>query len=468
MNYDLITIGGGSAGLTAATIGARAGLKVALVEKGRLGGDCTWTGCVPSKALIHVAKRLHAARQAQKYTRDSTVGVVDMGMVRAHLDEARHTLYQPESPEALRQQGIDVIKGAACFLDPHMISVNGQTLQAKKFILAMGARPIEPNISGLEGVRYFTSETFFEHDQLPERLAIIGAGYIGVEMGQAYQRLGAQVTVIGADFLKNVDPDARDVIKCVLESEGVHHIAANASAVRRDDDRILITAGEHEIEADQLLVAVGRKPTVDGLDLDKAGVTYAAEGIQVNAKLQTSAKHIYAVGDCTGGFQETHYAGYQGGIAATNALLPFFQQQGVRDHIVYTIFTSPEIAQVGLTEAQAREQHGSRVRVMTMPMHDADRAVTESDLEGFIKLIYLPRGKILGATIVADRAGEAIMEYALAIERGISALTLAGVIHPYPTYTSASYRLFSEVLSETLLEGWIGRIVKGFVRLTYR
>lgn len=461
--YDLVIIGAGSGGLTAASFAARLGAKVALVEKHRIGGDCTWTGCIPSKALLKVAKVAHEARTSSRF--GITVGepVVDMARVRAYVQSAIDSVYKLETPEQLRDKGIDVIQGAARFLDAHNIAVGEDRISAKYFLIATGARPAIPAVDGLEKVPFVTYEQIFSTNVLPERMLIIGGGPIGLEMAQAFQRLGAQVTVVANEILPKDDADARAVIRRALESEGVQFAAERAAAVKLSGNEVVLTAGSRELAGDFLLVAAGRKPTVDGLDLERAGISFSNRGITVDSQLRTNVKHIYAAGDVTGGFQFTHYAGWQAFQAVRNALLPG-SSSGLTDLVPWVTFTDPEVAHIGLTEAKAKEQFGDAVQVRRLDMSHTDRAVCDGETQGFTKLIT-QSDVILGATIVAPRAGEAITEIIVAIKNGLKVADLAGAIHPYPTYSTAIQQLSADIVVRDLLDGAYGKVVRGLSKL---
>ncbi len=469
-SFDLVIIGAGSGGLTAAEFAAKLGVRVALVEKRRIGGDCTWTGCVPSKALLKVAKVAHAARTSAQYGIVTSPPTADMRQVREYVKHAIADVYQFETPEQLARDGVEVVKAAARFLDPHTIQAGERRLTANKFILAMGAHPFVPPIPGLEDVPYFTYEQLFDNDRLPKRLLIIGGGPIGAEMAQAHQRLGARVTVIDRALLPRDEPEVSEVMCQVFVREGIDFIKGLVTCVRKDGDEtplkgvpgIVLSVNDRELHGDMLLVAVGRAPTVEGLDLEKAGVMYSRTGIQVNEHLQTSARHIYAAGDCTGGYQFTHYAGWQAFQAVRNALLPG-NSRGITDIVPWTTFTDPEVAHVGLTEAEAREKFGEDVRITRWDMNRVDRAIIENDTDGFIKVVHKKDGTLLGVTIVAERAGEVIAEFVLALQRGLKVGDLAGVIHVYPTYSIAVQQLTSDVALDSFLDSALG---KALIRMT--
>ena len=302
--YDLVIIGGGSAGLTAASFAIQLGARVALLEKHRIGGDCTWTGCVPSKTLIKTAAVAHEMRTAGRYGLPSVEPQVDLKAVMAHVHDVVASVYEHEAPETLRADGIDVFMGAARFLDSHTLAVGETQLTARNVLIATGAHPFIPPIAGLDDIDYLTYESVWDMETLPKRLLIVGAGPIGCEMAQAFRRLGADVSLAASRdrLLPREDPAASRVIGQVFEEQGIElHYQARAERAWQDDDGIHVLAGGVEMVGDVLLVVAGRRPNVSGLDLEKAAVGYSAQGIQTDDNLRTSQRHIYAAGDCTGG-----------------------------------------------------------------------------------------------------------------------------------------------------------------------
>ena len=401
-SYDLVVIGAGSAGLSAAEFSAQLGQRVALVERGRIGGDCTWTGCVPSKALLKAAKVAHQMRTAHQYGLGGGKPVVDFSAVMGRVSGAVDQVYRGESPDVLRQKGIDVIEGNARFVDAKTLAVETSIpdqhhteLTARRFIIATGARPFVPPIPGLEDVEYLTYETIWDLRVLPSSLIVVGAGPIGCELAQAFCRLGSDVTLVeGADrVLLQDDPEAAELISLQLTQDGVS-LRLNSIVQRawQDGDGIHVNVGGSEIVGDALLLAVGRTPNINGLGLESAGVVHGPEGIQVNNRLRTSQKRILAAGDCAGGYQFTHYAAWQGFMAVRNAFMPGLAVKAVLDHVPWTTFTDPEVAHVGFTESAARAKFGDGVRLSHWPMNKVDRAITELDDSGFIKIIgnYIP------------------------------------------------------------------------------
>lgn len=467
--YDLVILGAGSAGLMAASFAAQLGARVALVEKHRIGGDCTWTGCVPSKALLKAARVAHDMRTADRYGLTPASPPVDLAAVMAHVRDVVEDIYRDERPAALRDQGIDVVIGQGRFVDPHTVQVDGEgpPLTTRRALIATGAHPVIPPLPGLDGVEVHTYETLWQMTRLPRHLLVVGAGPVGCELGQAFRRLGSQVTLLASrdQVLPRESPDAVQVLGQVFADEGMA-VRYGTRPLRAWQDAAgihLELEGGDTLVGDALLMATGRRPNVQDLGLEAAGVTSTPEGIAVDDKLRTNRRHIYAAGDCTGGFQYTHYAAWQAVLAVRNALLPL-ATRAVIETVPRTIFTDPELAHVGLNEAQARACH-SDAQVTYWSMDKVDRARSEGATRGFVKLIHRRNGALLGATIVAQHAGEMIHEWIIARKRGLKVNDIAGVIHVYPTYASASVRAAAVMGIDQLLEGVSGHIVRALVRV---
>jgi pyruvate/2-oxoglutarate dehydrogenase complex dihydrolipoamide dehydrogenase (E3) component len=457
--YDMVIIGAGAGGLIAAGFAVKLGARVALVEKDRIGGDCTWLGCVPSKALLKVAKIAHHVRTASQYGIMSQAPVTDMAKVHEYLDAAIQHIYKPTAPEALRQKGMDVYLGPARFADRESIIVGDQTIRPRHFLITTGARPYVPPITGLDSVPYLTYERIFDNKRLPRSMIVVGGGPIGAEISQAYQRLGCQVTVIAKSVLPKEDPDARQVVQQVFEQEGIRFVWGRATSTRVESETIVVSTGCEEARGDLLLIASGRRPNVEGLDLEKAGVQYSENGIKIDDRLRTTARHIYAAGDVVGGYQFSHFAGWQAFQAVRNALLPG-NSSGTSNVVPRITFTDPEVAHVGLTEEQARSQFENEITVSQWDLSRVDRAVCDNDRNGFIKVIAKGDGTILACTIVAERAGETINEVAVAIKRGLKIDDIAGTIHAYPTYSTGLQLLLTEMSLERFLSGTSGKIIR--------
>jgi pyruvate/2-oxoglutarate dehydrogenase complex dihydrolipoamide dehydrogenase (E3) component len=458
-DYDLIVIGAGSGGLTAASFAAQLGARVAIVEKSRIGGDCTWSGCVPSKALLKAAKIAHEVRSAGHYGIIASPPVADMTGVREYVRAAIDAIYQLETPEEMNRRGIDVFLAPARFLDAQRIQAGDRTLGSHAFLIATGAHPVTPPICGLSDVPFITYEQIFDNDRLPARMVVIGAGPVGMEVAQAYRRLGAEVVMVAERLLPREEPEAQQVMSKVFEREGLSFVWGRATGARKEGDEIVVTTSNGEVRGDLLFVAAGRKPTVEGLELQRAGVHYTEKGITVDQHLRTNVKNIYAAGDVTGGFQFTHLAGWQAFQAVRNALLPG-SSSGFTDLVPWVTFTDPEVAHVGLIEAQARKEFGAAIRVTHWEMAKVDRAVCENDTAGFIKVITRKDGAFLGATIVAGRAGESISEFVVALKNDLKVADLAGAIHAYPTYSTAVQQLAAGLAIEDLLASASGKLVR--------
>jgi len=444
-DYDLIVIGGGAAGLTASGLGASFGAKTLLVEQDRLGGDCTWTGCVPSKTLLKSASVAHRMRRADAYGLPNREPDVDFEQVMEHVRETRRHVYEDaDAPENLEEFGVEVQHGAARFTDPHALAIeteDGSTLRrsARHVVIAAGGRPAAPPIDGLEEVNYHTTETLFEMREQPKRLAVLGAGPIGTEMAQAFARLGTEVTVIDrADgILQHDNRELAGRLRAVLDGEGVRYVlGADVRNVSEDEDAVTVTVDDGErrlVTADALLVATGRRPNTQGLGLNAAGVAYDEQGVTVDDRCRTSRRHIFAAGDVTGRYQFTHMSEHMAKVAASNALLKVPQSID-SGRVPWVTYTDPELAHVGATEAQLRDEEAS-FEMYRFPFDRLDRAATEHETTGRIKVFATAwRGKIKGASVLGARAGELIGTFALAMKTGATLRQISDTIFPYPTY----------------------------------
>lgn len=431
MEFDIAVIGGGAGGLGAARAAARRGARVALVQDGPPGGDCTFTGCVPSKALLSAGER-----------------GLEFSTAMQEVHRAIATIASAESPDILEREGIRFIRGRAGLRGTTSFDVDDNHYRANQLVLATGAAPMIPPIGGLDTVEYLTNETVFSLRERPRSLVVLGGGPIGCELALAFARFGTAVTLVeGLDrILPREEPEASDVTAVGLEARGVRVLAgSNVASVGHGEGRRgvrLGIAGGREVTAEQLLVAVGRRPVTAGLDLERAGVQQDARGfIATDATLRTNVGNIWAVGDVTGRMQFTHAADEMGRIAVSNALGRGPRRKFRSEAIPWVTFTDPEVARVGLAEADAP----SGARVAWLPMSAFDRAIASGATEGFVKLIVGPHavtrnlggGRVLGATIVAARAGEMIHEVALAVRTGMFAGRLAQTVHAYPTWSVA-------------------------------
>ena len=463
MKYDIAIVGGGSAGLIAADFASQLGVRVALLEANRIGGDCTWTGCVPSKTVIRSAHVAHDITHANGFGIRAGPSSSDMRLIHERVYRTIRSIYEPTAPEALRRRGIDAQIGPTRFLDGGSLQCGDERIEARRIIICTGAHAVVPDLPGLADVPMLTYGELFDLETLPQSLIVLGGGPLGVEMAQAFARLGSRVTMVAPVILDREEPEAQTLVTEILKRDGIEIITERALEARRDRDRVELRTHLGWHGADKLLVAAGRAPNVDGMDLEKARVGYDAKGIQVDRYLRTSTKHIYACGDVIGGPQFSHLAGYEGFRAVRNALLPW-HSVGTANVLPAATFSDPEVARVGPTEIDARRQHHNEVEVHLRPMAKSDRARCDGETDGFIKLITLGRKRILGATIVGSRAGEMIAEIALAMEKGLPIDAIAGTIHAYPTWSTDVQLAAVEVMMQRMTSGLTGRTLRWLSR----
>lgn len=446
LRADICIIGAGSGGLSVAAGAAQLGRKVILVERHLMGGDCLNFGCVPSKALIAAAAHAEAARRAGAFGVNTGEPVIDFPAVMTHVREVIAAIEPNDSVERFEGLGVRVIKAEGRFTAPNELQAGNQRIRASHFVIATGSSALRPAIPGLAETPHFTNETIFANETLPEHLLVIGGGPIGLELAQAHRRLGARVTVLEArTILPKDDPEAVDVVRKRLIAEGVdlrENTAVSAVAPTPAGVAVTITTGNQTqtIEGTHLLLAAGRAPNVQGLNLEAAGVRYTARGIEVNAELRTSNRRIYAIGDVIGGLQFTHVAGYHAGLVIRRVLFKAPVSAGAAA-IPWCTYTAPELAHVGLTEAQARKA-GHKVGITRWPLHDNDRAQATRDTEGFAKIVVV-KGRPVGATIVGAHAGELIMPWVMAIGQKMKLSTMASQVVAYPTLSEVSKRAAS-------------------------
>ncbi|MEQ8965988.1 MAG: FAD-dependent oxidoreductase [Azospirillaceae bacterium] len=468
---DICVIGAGSAGLSVAAGAAQLGAETVLVERGAMGGDCLNHGCVPSKALIAAARAADDIRHAGRLGINGHEPAIDFAAVHAHVHGVIDAIAPMDSEARFTGLGVRVLRASARFTGPREIAAGGAAVRARRFVVATGSSPAIPPIPGLDTVPYLTNETVFERDTRPEHLIVIGGGPIGVELAQAHRRLGARVTVVEQDrILARDDPELVDHIRQALVADGVDlregtGIAAVSGTA--DGNGIVVTLArdgvEETVAGDALLVAVGRRANVDGLGLDTAGIAHDGKGIRVDARLRTSNKRVFAIGDVAGGPQFTHLAGYHAGVVVKNALFRIPAKVDLRA-LPRVTFADPELAQVGLTEDEARARHGE-IRVLRWGFHENDRAQAERRTEGLVKAICTPRGRILGAGIVGAQAGELIQPWILAIAKKIGIGALATMIAPYPTRGEASKRAAGAFYTPSLFSPRTRRLVALLRRL---
>ncbi|MDQ3374507.1 MAG: mercuric reductase [Acidobacteriota bacterium] len=479
--YDLIVIGGGSAGLVAAGGSATLGAKVALVEKKALGGDCLYTGCVPSKTMIKSARFAHHAREAGKYGfQDLEPKFLDdsFASITNRVQNVIEIIEHHDAPEVFEKMGVEVVFGTPKFINPNEIEVSlkssgeKRVMRAKRFCISTGSSPFIPPVEGLQETGFITNEKVFQIKELPKRLILLGAGAIGVELGQSFARFGSQVTMVeSADrILIKEDEEVSALMEKLLKEEGLEILTkAKAVKVHKSANGAKVVTIESngktfEIEADEILVAVGRQPNVNGLDLEKAGVEFDEKQIKTNGYLQTSAKHIFAAGDVTAHFQFTHMADYEAQIVIQNAFAPFpFKKKTDFRVVPWATFTEPEIGRVGMTEAEAKKKFGGDFKIYKVNFTENDRAQTSGATTGFAKIVT-NKNRIVGATLVGEHAGELIHEFVWAMKEKLKVSDLNKIIRVYPTLAKITQAIGTEATLETLkspfAQKWFKRYLK--------
>ena len=460
-DYDVGVLGGGAAGLTAASGASQFGAKTILIEKSeKLGGDCLHFGCVPSKTLIRTAGVWKLLQRSEEFGLPGVeLPSVNLGAVMKRVHKVIDTIQLHDSPERFCKLGAEVRFGTPTFLDEHMVDLEGSKISAKTWIIATGSSPTLPPVEGLDQVPYWTNETVFSQKELPRRLFVLGGGPIGLELAQAFQRLGSNVTVV--EFLDQIlgpeDADMAEILRGRLESEGVE-ILSGTRAIKAESHGTVVRLtvvpsqeGEGSprvLEADALLVATGRKPNIDGLNLDNTGVDFTPRGITTNTRLKTSVSHIYACGDVNGQFPFTHVAEYEAGIALSNAILHLYRKADY-NRVPWCTYTDPEVASIGLNEKRAQKA-GIEYQILEHQFKENDRALAEAESLGKIKVLISPRGKILGCQIIGAHAGELIHEWVIAVNGNVRLSTLVGSIHVYPTLSEISKRVAGSYYSKKI------------------
>ena len=469
LKADLCVIGAGSGGLSVAAGASRMGARVVLIERGEMGGDCLNYGCVPSKSLLAAGHAAQTFREAERYGIASVEPEVDFARVRDHVRGVIAAIAPNDSQERFEGLGVRVIREHGRFVGPDCVAAGDCEIRARRYVVATGSSPLIPPIPGLADTPFLTNETVFDNDRRPDRLLVLGAGPIGMEMAQAHRRLGAKVTVIGRSrpFAKD-DPETAAVAMERLRAEGVEFSLGGAvAAVEKTADglaAIVERDGESvRIEGSHLLVAVGRRANMDGLDLARAGIEAGPRSIPVDAGLRTANRRVFAIGDVAGPYQFTHMASYQAGVVIRRAL---FRLPARVDYsaVPWCTYTDPEVAQVGLSEAQALERRPD-CRVVRWPFAENDRAQAERRAEGLVKVVTTRRGRVLGASVAAARAGEMILPWALMIRSRLKIGAMASVIAPYPTFSEASKRAAGDWFSAALFGARARRIVRALSAL---
>ncbi len=462
---DVLVIGGGSGGLSVAAGASQMGASVVLLEAHKMGGDCLNYGCVPSKAILASGKAAHTMTHAAQYGIANVTPDVDYAAAKDHVADVIRQIEPMDSVERFEGFGVRVIEERGAFISPTEVQAGEHIITARRVVIATGSSPFVPPIPGLDTVPFITNESLWELREQPEHLLVVGGGPIGMEMAQAHRRLGSKVTVIeGMKALGKDDPELAGIVLDNLRAEGIE-IAENALA-----KEVRGTAGAIEIEAEDgrvfkgthLLMAVGRRANTDGLGLDKAGIKTHRTGIEVDDSLRTSNKKVYAIGDVAGGLQFTHVAGYHAGVIIRSMLFGLPSKATTR-HIPWATYTQPELAQVGLTEAQAKKEHGSRLEVVRFHFSHNDRAIAERKTRGLIKVMVV-KGRPVGASIAGEQAGELINLWALVIANKMKMSQVAAMVAPYPTIGELNKRAAGAYFSPRLFESDTVKRVVGFVQ----
>ncbi|MBT8412639.1 MAG: FAD-dependent oxidoreductase [Octadecabacter sp.] len=462
---DVCIIGAGSGGLSIAAGASQMGAKVVLLEGHKMGGDCLNYGCVPSKALIAAGKQAHAMGHTGDLGVTAVQPNVDYAAAKDHVQNVIETIAPVDSQERFEGFGVHVIREFGRFISRSEVQAGEHIIEARRFVIATGSGPFVPPIPGLDDVKVYTNENIFDLRERPEHLIIVGGGPIGMEMAQAHLRLGSRVTVIeGAKAMGKDDPEMAAIVLEKLRSEGVEIVEdAQAEKGTGQGDSITVHTPKGDFTGSHLLMAVGRKVNVEGLDLDKAGVKWDRGGVKVAPDLRSvTNKKVYAVGDAAGGLQFTHVAGYHAGVVIRSMLFGLPSKQRT-DHIPWATYTDPELAQVGLTEAQATRKFGKSVEVIRFPYHENDRAIAEGKTTGLIKVMVV-KGKPVGASIVGAMAGELIGMWAMAIANKMKMSAIAATVLPYPTVSEINKRAAGAYFSPRLFESNTVKRVVGFVQ----
>lgn len=465
LKTDVLIIGAGSGGLSVAAGAAQMGADVVLLEGHKMGGDCLNYGCVPSKALIATGKAAFAQQHGKQYGVADAPGAVDYAAAKDHVADVIAQIAPVDSQERFEGFGVNVIREHGRFISPTDVQAGDQVIKARRIVIATGSSPLVPPIPGLDKVPYETNETLFDLREKPGHLLIIGGGPIGMEMAQAHVRMGCKVTVIeGAKALGKDDPEMAAVVLDALRQEGVViEEEALAAEIRGTPGAIEVEAKDSRIfKGTHLLMAVGRKANTDKLDLEKAGIEPTKNGIRVDESLRTTNRKVYAIGDVAGGLQFTHVAGYHAGVIIRSMLFGL-PSKAKTAHIPWATYTDPELSQVGLTEAEAKEAHGDRLEVVRFPYHHNDRAIAERKTRGLIKVMVV-KGRPVGATIVGYQAGELINLWALALANNMKMSQIAAMVAPYPTIGEVNKRAAGAYFSPRLFESDLVKRVVGLVQ----
>lgn len=468
---DFCVIGAGSAGLSFAAGAAQMGASVVLLESEKMGGDCLNTGCIPSKALLAAAKVGHVIQDGARYGWRVESPLVDFKTVFDHVHRVISSIAPHDSVERFEGLGVKVVKEEGKFIDQQTVETKRNIIKAKRFILATGSMPFIPPIEGITKIPYLTNESIFDLKELPQHLVVIGGGPIGMEMAQAFRRLGSQVTVLEAfTVLPKDDIEIASKLVSVLIQEGItlfEKVAIQSVIQTKTGIKIQCIDSQKDafdVTASHVLVAAGRRPKIESLNLEAGGIVFTPKGITVDASLRTSNKRVYAIGDCIGGYQFTHVAGYHAGLAIRNSIFRMRAKVETRA-IPWVTYTDPELAHVGFLESQLKNKK-IKYRVLKLPMSASDRAQAEGKTVGEMKVLVSPKGEILGATILASQAGELIYPWVIAIQNKLKVSALTSSIAPYPTLSELSKRVAGSFYTEKIFSEKMKKIVRFIMRIT--
>lgn len=470
-DFDLTVIGGGAGGLNVASGAVQLGARVALVEKDKLGGDCLHYGCVPTKALIHSAKIASLIKRTKEFGLDDTTISFDFKNIMKRMRDVISMVGVHDDPGRFEAMGIRLFFGDGRFLDQNTFEINGKIITSKKFVIATGSRAAAVPLKGLEDIKYLTNESALKLDYLPKSIIILGAGPLGLEFAQIFARFGSKVTIIEkmGHILPREDKEISDTLESILKQEGIEiHTCVNVDHVRQEGDIKVVVAEcsgqKREFQADEFMLAIGRAPNIEGLDLKAAGVDVEKRAIIVNRSMRTTRKNIWACGDVTCLYQFTHIAEYQAGLVVANSLIPFMNRKADYNVVPWVTFTDPELGRVGLTEDEAKQRY-KNIKVYKYDIKELDRAVIAGEDKGLIKLICTKKGKILGAHVLATGGGELLHEFGLAMRNNLGVGNITATIHVYPTLSQAVRRTTNKYYAEKIFSGWIPRVTKKIIRM---
>ena len=472
-DFDLMIIGGGAGGLNVASGAAQLVARVALIEKNKLGGDCLYYGCVPTKALIHSAKIASLIKRYKEYGLNETNISFDFKNIMNHMREVISKVGEHDDPKRFENMGVQVFFGDGRFIDPHTFEFDGKKITSRKFVISTGSRAVAIPIKGLENIKYLTSESALELDHLPRSIIILGAGPIGLEFAQVFARFGSNVTVIEkmGQILPREDKEVADTLESILKEEGIDiYTCVDVDQVKQNEGQkgievVAACSGQKKtFQADEFMIAIGRAPNLEGLNLEAAGVKVDKRAIVVNSSLRTTARNIWACGDVTGHYLFTHVAEYQAGLVVANALIPFMKRKANYRVVPWVTYTDPELGRVGLTEDEARQRY-KHVKVYRYDVKDLDRAVIEGEDKGIIKIVCTKKGAILGAHVLAPQGGEILHEFVLAMRNNLGVRSITGTIHVYPTLSQAVRRTTNKYYAEKIFSGWIPKFTKMLIRM---